>query len=157
MRGPKPKSLAMRLLAGNPGKHPIKESGDPFVCGVPDKPAELDELASREWDRLVVSLAPLLSNASAGLLFVACNAYSQLMNADKIVQAEGLTYSTNGEAGVVVRIHPAVRIRDAARLAYHRALVELGGSPVSQTRVKALPEKKTKKEQAQGCSRFFTS
>jgi P27 family predicted phage terminase small subunit len=130
---------------------------DPFVCGIPDKPAGLDELASREWDRLVVSLAPLLSNASAGLLFVACNAYSQLLNADRIVQEEGLTYSTTGEAGMVVRIHPAVRIRDAARLAYHRALVELGGSPVSQTRVRRLPEKKTKAQKAQGTGQFFTS
>jgi P27 family predicted phage terminase small subunit len=144
MKGRKPKDLAMKILSGNAGKRPLDKStpatGEPFVAGEIEKPAGLDVWASQEWDRLVERLAPILSPASGGMLLVACNAYAQLMKADEIIQAKGLTYETNGEAGTVIRMRPEVRIRDAARTAYHRALTELGASPVAHSRVKKLPD-----------------
>jgi P27 family predicted phage terminase small subunit len=134
----------MKILSGNAGKRPLDKStpatGEPFVAGEIEKPAGLDVWASQEWDRLVERLAPILSPASGGMLLVACNAYAQLMKADEIIQAKGLTYETNGEAGTVIRMRPEVRIRDAARTAYHRALTELGASPVAHSRVKKLPD-----------------
>jgi len=144
MKGRKPKDLAMKILSGNAGKRPLDKStpatGEPFVAGEIEKPAGLDVWASQEWDRLVERRAPILSPASGGMLLVACNAYAQLMKADEIIQAKGLTYETNGEAGTVIRMRPEVRIRDAARTAYHRALTELGASPVAHSRVKKLPD-----------------
>lgn len=149
MQGRKPKDLAMKILSGNAGKRPLARSpldesplsaSEPFVTGDIEKPAGLDVWASEEWDRLVERLAPILSPASGGMLLIACNAYAQLMKADEIIQAKGLTYETNGEAGTVIRMRPEVRIRDAARTAYHRALTELGASPVAHSRVKKLPD-----------------
>lgn len=145
MKGRKPKELAMKILSGNPGKRPLStpaltDSGDPFVASEIDKPTGFDAWASEEWDRLVERLAPILSTASGGMLLVAVNAFSQLMTADKIIQEKGLTYETCGEAGTVIRMRPEVRIRDAARTAYHRALTELGASPVAHGRVKKLPD-----------------
>lgn len=164
MRGRKPKDLAMKILSGNPGKRPLGKmpldpspfagSGEPFVTGEIEKPAGLDAWASEEWDRLVERLAPILSPASGGMLLVACNAYAQLMKADEIIQAKGLTYETNGEAGTVIRMRPEVRIRDAARTAYHRALTELGASPVAHSRVKKLPD--GNQEELPGIAQFFT-
>ncbi len=147
MKGRKPKALAMKILSGNPGKRPLgtpplTDSGDPFVASEVDKPTGLDAWAIAEWDRLVERLAPILSPASGGMLLVAVNAFSQLMSADKIVQEKGLTYETCGKAGPVIRMRPEVRIRDAERTAYHRALTELGASPVAHTRVKKLPDGK---------------
>ena len=145
MKGRKPRDLAMKILSGNPGKRPLgtpplADSGEPFVAGEIEKPVGLDVWASEEWDRLAERLAPILSPASGGMLLVACNAYAQLMKADEIIQEKGLTYETNGEAGTVIRMRPEVRIRDAARTAYHRALTELGASPVAHSRVKKLPD-----------------
>jgi P27 family predicted phage terminase small subunit len=142
VKGRKPKDIALKILSGNPGKRPL------------EKPAGLDAWASEEWDRLVERLAPILSPASGGMLLCAVNAFSQLMSADKIIQEEGLTYSTNGEAGMVIRMRPEVRIRDAARTAYHRALTELGASPVAHCRVKKLPD--GNQEELPGISRFLT-
>jgi phage terminase small subunit len=55
MRGRKPKPNALKVLAGNPGKRPIKE--ELAVAGdVPDCPDHLDERAQKEWKRLVTML-----------------------------------------------------------------------------------------------------
>lgn len=139
MKGRKPKDLALKLLSGNPGKRALSSSGEPFTVGEIDKPQGLDQRAAEEWDRLVERLAPILSEASAGMLYIACNAFSELAAADAIIQQKGLTYETCGEAGPIVRMRPEVRIRAAARTAYHRALAELGATPVAHTRVKKLP------------------
>lgn len=163
MKGRKPKTLAMKILSGNPGKRPLgtipldssplADSSEPFVASEIDKPSGLDKWASDEWDRLVERLAPILSTASGGMLLVAVNAFSQLMSADKIIQEKGLTYETCGEAGTVIRMRPEVRIRDAARTAYHRALTELGASPVAHSRVKKLPN--GNQAELPGISRFL--
>lgn len=155
MKGRKPKDIALKILHGNPGKRPLpNNSGDPFIAGKIAKPTDLDERASEEWDRLTEHLAPILSPASSGMLLVAANAYSQLMAAQKIIQETGLTYQTVGEAGPIIRMRPEVRIRDTARTAYHRALAELGASPVAHTRVKKLPD--GNQTQLTGLAGFFT-
>lgn len=157
MRGRKPKDSILRMLHGNPGKRPIEESGsDPFLRETVVMPNGLSGLETQEWDRLAETLAPLLSRASEGMLRAACSALAQFVEADRIVQAQGMFYETCGEAGRVIRQHPAVKVRDAARLAYIRALTELGGSPVARSRVRRLPEKKTAEQKRTGTSAFFT-
>jgi P27 family predicted phage terminase small subunit len=140
MKGRKPKDVALKLLAGNPGHRPLPSNQEPFTRGELVKPEGLDVWASQEWDRLVESLSPILSPASAGMLRVAISAFSELMVADALIQQHGLTYATGGESGPLIRLHPAVRARSAARQSYHRALAELGASPVAHTRVKKLPD-----------------
>lgn len=140
MKGRKPKDIALRLLNGNAAKRPLPQNGEPFVLEEVPKPRGLDRLASHEWDRLTTCLAPVLCAASGGMLLCAANAYSQMMSADKVIQEKGLTYETNGESGPIIRMRPEVRIRDAARAAYHKALTELGASPVAHSRVKQLPD-----------------
>jgi P27 family predicted phage terminase small subunit len=140
MKGRKPTDLALRVLSGNPSKRPLTDSASPFVVEEVPKPVGLDDFASDEWDRLTQDLAPVLCAASRGMLLCAVTAYSQLMNADRVLQEKGLTYETAGESGTIIRMRPEVRIRDAARSAYHKALTELGASPVAHTRVKKLPD-----------------
>lgn len=154
MKGRKPKDSKLRLLSGNPGHRPVSDSGDPFTVGAIDIPAGLDQLASEEWHRLTERLAPILSPASGGMLLVAVSAFSQMMMADSIIQKEGMTYQTNGESGSVIRMRPEVRIRDVARTAYHRALAELGASPVAHTRVKKLSD--GNQAELPGISQYFT-
>ena len=59
------------------------------------------------------------------MLLVVCSAYSQFKSADRVIQEKGMTYETHGEPGTVIRQRPEVRIRDAARTQYFRALSEL--------------------------------
>jgi len=140
MRGRKPKSPELRKLQGFAGHRPLEASAVPFTAGIPTKPEGLDALASEEWDRLVSELGPVLSPSDRGLLLCAVDAFSQFTKASRTVQRAGATYTARGENGSkLVKQHPAVRQREAARTAYQRALCELGGSPVSRGRVKAVP------------------
>lgn len=143
MRGRKPKDVAMKLLAGNPGKRPTSSGSDaaPFTVAPLKKPRGLDKFSSYEWNRLVDTLAPILSPASAGMVLIAVDAYSQMMSASEALKkAGGMTYETAGKSGLMIRERPEVGMRDRARRAYHQALAELGASPVAHTRVKKLPE-----------------
>lgn len=143
MKGRKPKDLDIKILTGNPGKRPTSSGSDaaPFTVAPLKKPRGLDKFASYEWDRLVDTLAPILSPASAGMVLIAVDAYSQMMSASKALKdAGGMTYETSGKSGSMIRERPEVGMRDRARRAYHQALAELGASPVAHTRVKKLPE-----------------
>jgi P27 family predicted phage terminase small subunit len=143
MKGRKPKDLAMKLLSGNPGKRTFggHASENAFTAGRLTKPRGLDKYASREWDKLVKTLAPILSPASGGMVLIAASAYSEMMQADAVLATGGLTYTTESKKGpAMTRERPEVGIRQRARRAYHQALAELGASPVAHTRVKKLPE-----------------
>lgn len=150
MRGRKPKNDKLKILSGNPGKRPLRNSlekgntgtSEAFVVGELEKPDYLDEYESREWDRLTAKLEGILSEASAGMVFIACNAYSDLMHARKAIEDAGSrTYETEGKnGGIMIRQRPEVSMLQNARRAYHQALAELGASPVAHTRVKKLPE-----------------
>jgi phage terminase small subunit len=137
MKGRKPKDVAMKLLNGNAGHKPLApiETDQPFTVAEIDKPDDLDEYGSKEWDRLVASLAPILS---------------------KFLREHGETYTTQNKDGMQMhRQRPEVSMRANARTAYHRALSELGASPVAHTRVKKLPG--AEQQALPGMSRFFTA
>jgi len=146
MKGRKPKDLEMKLLNGNPGKRSItpgSSSGSdtaPFTASELEKPDYLDDYASQEWDRLVDTLAPILSPASAGMVLVACDAFSEMRHAMDALSDGKQTYETVSAKGpAMTRERPEIGIKNRARTAYHRALAELGASPVAHTRVKKLP------------------
>ncbi|MEO7859751.1 MAG: P27 family phage terminase small subunit [Nitrospirales bacterium] len=153
MRGRKPKSLELRLLEGNPGRRPLSSAG-PFIEGIPEKPEDLDEDASQEWDRLTIALAGILSPASRGTLLCACDAYSQFVAAKRVLDKEGPTYTTQGEGGLMIRQHPQVRMREAARRSYQLALSELGAAPVRHGHVRKLPTAESLKPS--GLARFLS-
>ena len=157
MKGRKPKDVNMKSLTGNAGHRPLPtESDQAFEVDSPDKPAWLAGDGSEEWDRLVDTLAPILSRAAAGMLLVACSAFSEMREAERVLATEGRFYTTTNKAGMVMmRPHPAGQLLDKARTAYHRALAELGASPVSHTRVKRLPH--SNQIALPGINRFFTA
>jgi P27 family predicted phage terminase small subunit len=155
MKGRKPKDLALKLLQGNPGRRSLEGNAAAFVVSMPEKPSDLDAFASKEWDRLVESLAPVLCSASVGTLLVACDAYSDMMHANAVLCEQGRTYTTVSESGsVLVRQRPEVRMKENARRSYQLALSELGASPVGLTRVRPLPVNRPAKPE--GMARFLT-
>ena len=162
MKGRKPKDLTLKMLQGNPGHRPLSGSTATFTLGVPTKPNDLDDDAAEEWDRLTSSLAGVLSPADFGMLLCACDAYSQMMAATRVLRAKGATYESQGEFGTMIRTRPECRLRDSARASYHRALSELGASPTRHGHVKRLPTAESVKPSGMkalldGTGRFFTS
>lgn len=147
MKGRKPKDLSFKLLSGNPGKGKLDGGqSDAFVAGPIEKPKDLDAYASKEWDRLTTHLAKILGPANAGAVLVAATAYSRMMKAEKVIKKNGETYETVSKSGgYMIREHPMVSIGDRARIMYHRALTELGATPVGRTRVRKLPTAKPQK------------
>jgi phage terminase small subunit len=75
------------------------------------------------------------------MLFIAADAYSQMMQAKEALKDRTLTYTTESKKGPAMsRERSEVKIWDRARRDYHRALSDLGATPVGHTRVKKLPE-----------------
>lgn len=148
MKGRKPKSEHIKLLAGNPGKRPVGAAGnrggsseEAFVQGSLEKPDYLDEYESKEWDRIITQGALVLSEADAGMVYIACTAFSRIRRSKQALDTNGDTYETENQHGqVMIRQRPEVAMLEKALTAYHRALAELGLSPVAHTRVKRLPE-----------------
>ncbi len=139
MKGRKPKPVVLRALQGNVGKRRLPRTGSLFRQGIPEKPPDLDQDASEEWDRLTTFLKDILSPASRGMLLCACDAFSQFQAASRVLRTKGSTYRTTGPSGTLIRQRPEVRMRESARREYRQALAELGASPVSQHRVTHLP------------------
>ena len=165
MKGRKPTPIDMKLLNGNAGhrrpktatgNNPVEPvSDEPFTADVPEKPAWLTQDAAEEWDRLVEHLSPVLSGAAAGMLVVACSAFAEMREGERIIQTEGRFYETVNKQGMTMkRPHPASQLVATARNAYHKALTELGASPVSHSRVKKLPT--SNQTELPGINRFFT-
>ena len=156
MKGRKPNGLALKLLNGNPGKRPMGPPSEaPFISAPLEKPVWLDEYASKEWDRLVSTLAPILSPASSGMVLIAADSFSEWMRAVALIEKEGETYTTvNVHGQEFVRPRPEVVMRANARRSYFQALAELGASPVAHSRVHKLPS--GEQTEIPGIDRFFT-
>lgn len=157
MRGKLPQDSATKSLHGSPNRRKRDETGDPFIREKPIKPHWLNERESMEWDRLSSTLSPILSRSSEGMMLVAVQSFHQMMQADEIISKHGFTYITTTKEGAeMIRQRPEVGIRDRARRQYQQALAELAASPISATRVRRLPEKKTAAEKKTGTGQFFT-
>lgn len=157
MKGRKPMDVKMKLLTGNLRGKPPAEDADPFTCEPVDEPEGLDELAAQEWHRLTTSLAPVLSKSSAGMVLAAATAYADMITARKVLTERGTTYEAVSKSGdILLRPRPEVAILQNARRQYISSLAELGASPVSRSRVRRLPEKKTAKQKRTGTGAYFT-
>lgn len=139
MRGRKPVPKPLRQLRGNPGHRPLPIAAE-LPSGTLTCPRDLDATGRAEWRRLVKTLGPLATPASAGMIYLAADAYAALRRAQAILNKEGEVYeTTNAQGARFLRQHPAVLMRDRARAQYLRALTELGASPVSACRVSVPP------------------
>ncbi len=155
-RGRKPNPVTLKILRGNPSKRPITSpASSPFVAGIPPKPKDLDADAATEWDRLTRELDGVLCVADAGILRVTVDAYAMFRQAQRALQQHGLTYTTTGEAGLMVRARPEARILDSSRRAYLHALSELGATPAQHARVQSLPSGDTPDDRDSGIHKFF--
>jgi len=144
VRGRKRTPSTIHLLEGGVGKtHRAKSyrSGEPKPPAViPKCPRHLDKEARAEWRRMVKELEPLgiLTNLDKAIFASYCQAWSEWIAATLAVQKMGMVGP--GSKGVPV-INPVYKLIDASNARMIKALIEMGMSPSSRSRV-TVPERK---------------
>lgn len=148
-RGRKPKPAAVKELNGNPGKRklvvdtaalppgeapsPEQMRGAVAAMKVPAAPKTLNALGKKEWERVAFDLSQrgLLRALDMGALENRCRAYSRLVQAQRVLDRKGLTYSLNGlhrkrpEISIVADCEKIIRQYDS----------EFGMTPAARARV----------------------
>ena len=134
MRGRKPKPTALKVLEGNPGKRPLPTDEPRPDGGLPRCPPHLKGEARREWRRMGRRLAEcgILTSIDASILCLYCVAWGRHVEAEGHVQ----------ELGEIVRspsgfpiANPWLSVANRAADDMRKALVELGMTPSSRTRL----------------------
>jgi phage terminase small subunit len=129
MKGRKPKLFA---VASREGTLKGKRKSPPLPVGDFDPPHPLGEIASSEWSR-VRAEAPWISAASAGLLWMRCAKFQDMMEARADIVARGKLIETRNGS---VR-NPSLQIERESAAFIIRADVELGLTSCSEQKVSA--------------------
>ncbi len=138
MRGRKPKPTAIKKLNGNPGRRPLNEAEPQLALGGFSCPKYLDELAKKEWHRVVKDLreSGVLAKVDRSMLETYCIAYSMARQAEEDVADKGLTVF--GAKGGVIK-NPSISTAVAYRTLMTKVMAELGMSASSRSRLKVNP------------------
>lgn len=139
-----PKSAEVRRREGNRGHRAIPENPK-AAEGWPTMPPGMPPVARAAWRRYGKVLAEMhvLTVADGLGLELIARAYADWREAEKAVQAHGMTYTTRNEAGAeMVRPRPEVAMRANAWARLNSALSQFGLSPVARARIHLKPEKK---------------
>jgi len=136
--GPKEKPAALKLMAGNPGKRPLKESITPNGKAV--EPPGLGDHGKSVWKDLVEMLGPLnlLSRADSRMAFLYCQAWDDYYATSETIDEKGF-YSINQQGAQCVA--PWVKIRDAAIERIRKLSAEFGLSPSARSGLNISPPK----------------
>ncbi|GAF84142.1 unnamed protein product [marine sediment metagenome] len=134
--GRKPKPTALRLLEGNREHRPIPENEPKPQSVKPKKPAWLDKIARREWNRMCKLLAPLglLSVIDGAALGIYCQAFSKLVQTEKVIAEHGMVYVD----GLTLKTRPEVLIAEKAMKTLRATAAEFGMTPSSRSRIQVM-------------------
>jgi P27 family predicted phage terminase small subunit len=134
VRGRKPKPTRVKLLTGNPGKHPLNPEEPRPEPAIPDCPPELSPAARREWDRLVGELGKLrvLTSLDRAALGAYCGAYALWAEATEALQKYGVMVKSPN--GFPVQ-SPYLSIANRQAEIMMRIASEFGFTPASRGRI----------------------
>ena len=151
-RGPKPKSAALKMLAGNPGTRPLSRAGGSrFAPGAPDCPTELSAAAKKVFRRVVRELEGAGSAATVDVDLVAsyATAVAHLAAVTKCIDKAGVvidapTFDRNGKptGHTSQKPNPLLRTQDAllGRVKQLADALEIGPAARSRSGSSATPE-----------------
>ena len=135
MKGRKPKSTALKLLQGNPGKRALADGEPTPEAAAPVCPEFLSADARGEWERiapLLVAQGLLVKDYRAALMGY-CRHYARAVEWDKKADEIGHVHIT---ANGTPMVHPYVGLANVAWEACRKFLVEFGLTPAARTRVR---------------------
>lgn len=108
----------------------------------PTCPDHLDATAREEWGRLLDEMGAVgtLARVDRATLAAHCVTYSRWIQAEQQIAATGTVIRTQaGEA----RVSPWVKVAQDCLAVLRQFAIELGLSPASRTRIKAMPSEAT--------------
>jgi len=134
MRGRRPTPTRLKILTGNPGKRPLNQAEPMPEAAMPECPAELGEIAKREWGRLVGELYALglLTNLDRAALAAYCGAYALWAEATEAIQKYGTMIKS--PSGYPVQ-SPYVAVANRQAEIMMRIASEFGFTPASRSRI----------------------
>jgi P27 family predicted phage terminase small subunit len=138
MRGRKPTPTALRLLRGNPRKHPVN-TAEPTPSRLADvaAPTWLDPAAQAEWSRLAPMLGRLgvLTETDADALAAYCEAFVTWKDATARIRKFGMVLKRSAADNELPVISPYVKIAHHAMGEMRAFLVEFGMTPSARARI----------------------
>lgn len=138
--GRKPKPVALKLLAGNPGKRALNKNEPKAPAALPRCPQHIQGLARQRWHsvgRLLLSMG-VFTEADKTALELYCVTYQRWVEAE--AQVKELGSVVRGEKGNVVQ-NPYLAVATKAAQELRAILAEFGMTPSSRSRL-SLPEAK---------------
>jgi len=147
MRGRPPKPTAIKELSGTKRNYVEPKA----TRGTPPKPKNLNEVASKEWDRICQALdeLQLLSTADAATIELYCKAWSHYQAAGDKVEKEG--YLVIHPKSKMPIQNPYWKILIQSEEQVRRYLVEFGLTPAARARMRIeVSKKEMKKNKWQG-------
>jgi P27 family predicted phage terminase small subunit len=139
MRGRTPKPTALRRLQGNPGKRAWNHDEPEPAKEMPDCPPHLSDLAAAEWLRIAGPLQEMgvLTIVDRAALAAYCQAYGRWAEAEeKLKDTPVMLKAPSG----YVQQNPWLSVANKQLEIMGRYMAELGITPASRSRVRALTE-----------------
>jgi P27 family predicted phage terminase small subunit len=142
MPGPAPKPTALKLLEGNPGKRKLNTNEPKPKLVAPKCPGHLDEVAKKEWKRLVPVLLHMrvLSEADQIQLALLCQTYSRMIEAQEALSKSSLLIKTGSG---YVQQSPLIGIISTCTQQLVTLCREFGLSPAARTKITADQQQAT--------------
>lgn len=133
------KPIALKRLAGNPGRRPLPETTPSTGDSAPEMPSFLRGDARREWRRIVPELEQrgILARIDLAVLAMYCGAWGRYVEAEKMVKKHGAV--TVAPSSYEQKSH-WLTIADKAQDQLRRLATELGLSPAARNRVVGTPQ-----------------
>lgn len=142
--GRKPKPTALKVFNGNPGHKPLNKREPQPRQALPRCPAHLDDVAKREWRRIIREVRDIgmMTALDRVGLAVYCVLWSRWVTAEEQLVKTGLVIKTT--SGNIIQ-NPLLGIANRAQAELRRWAVEYGLTPSSRSRL-SVPEAATEDE-----------
>ena len=140
-KGRKPTPTVIKLMTGNPGKRPIDADTLTPPIETPQPSAQLSAASRAIWDETVKELEKLrvIARIDKFQIETYCNIVARAQAIQKFLDENGMTYTTRGKHGEMVRVRPEVSILQDCEKQIRAFASEWGMTAASRARVKTDP------------------
>ena len=138
-RGPAPEPTALKIIKGNPGKRALNKLEPKPRAKKPICPDHLDEVAQREWKRLVPILLRMKVLTEADYIALAnlCQTYSTMVKAQEQLNKAGILFKT--PSGYIQQ-SPLISVVNGCIEKLNALCREFGLTPSSRTRIQTVSD-----------------
>ncbi len=125
----------LKLLRGNPGKHPLPKHEPQPRPILPDPPPYLGKVARQRWDELLPELdvCGVLTRIDGDILAGYCVAYEEICLLTRVLHNRGRTYKVGTNGALSAR--PEVAMLNRAKDDLRKFGAELGIGAAARTKV----------------------